>query len=69
MIRLQWEEMTEDETYFVNDLIRASVLDIVRPEEVYLFIEEDIFQIIMMSIPSKTKQRNFCHIYAIMHVS
>ena len=45
MFRLQWEEMTEDETYFVNDLIRAIVLDIVRPEEFYLFIKEGIYRL------------------------
>ena len=43
MIILQWEEMTEYETGFVNDLIYASVLDIVRPDEVDRSIEEVIF--------------------------
>ena len=43
MILLQWEESTEDEKQFVNNLILASVLDIARTEDFDRFIEEGIF--------------------------
>ena len=43
MIRLNWSLMSDIETEFVNDLIRASICDIVRPDEVEKFVEEGVF--------------------------
>ena len=43
MICLLWEAMTEKEREFVNDLIRASIFDIVRPDEVDRFMKEGVF--------------------------
>ena len=43
MIQLNWNAMNEEERIFVNNLIRASVFDIVKPKEVNKFIEEGIF--------------------------
>ena len=34
MIQLNWNEMSPDEKKFVDDLIRASIFDIVRSDEV-----------------------------------
>ena len=43
MICLMWELMNEDKRTFVNDLIRASIFDIVRPDEIDRFMEDGIF--------------------------
>ena len=43
MIALMWGLMSEAEKEFVNDLIRASIFDIVRTNEVPRMIEEGIF--------------------------
>ena len=43
MIRLDWSLMSDIESAFVDDLIRASICDIVRPDEVDKFVEEGVF--------------------------
>ena len=40
MVQLDWESMSKEETLFVNYLIRASVCDIVRSNEIDKFVEE-----------------------------
>ena len=36
--------MNEEQKSFVKDLIRVSILDIVRPNEIQTLIDEDIFE-------------------------
>ena len=48
MIRLNWSLMSDIKTEFVNDLIRASICDIVRPDEVEKFVEEGCLQMCMI---------------------
>ena len=43
MIALMWAHMSEKEKEFVNNLIRASIFDIVKSDEVPRMIEEGIF--------------------------
>jgi predicted GIY-YIG superfamily endonuclease len=43
MLALNFNQMNEEEKAFVNDLIRASIYDIVRSDEVPRMIEEGIF--------------------------
>lgn len=43
MNEVDWENLTDDQIDFVEDLIRASVCDIVRSDEVSEYIEEGIF--------------------------
>jgi hypothetical protein len=38
-----WDLMNEDKRIFVNDLIRASIFDIVRPDEIDRFMKDGIF--------------------------
>ena len=44
MLRVSWEELTDEEKTFVNDLIRASYLDIVNVDEIPRYIEEGLFK-------------------------
>lgn len=44
IIQLDFRNMTTEEKDFVDDLIRASVFDIVRPDEVQRFIDEGVFE-------------------------
>ena len=44
MIELKWSKMSQEEKDFGNDLIRASVFDIVKPEEAQAMVEEGVFQ-------------------------
>ena len=44
MIELKWSKMSQEEKDFVNDLIRASIFDIVKPEEAQAMVEEGVFQ-------------------------
>ena len=44
MLRVSWEELKEEEIFFVNDLVRASYLDIVKMDEIPRYIEEDLFK-------------------------
>ena len=39
MIALDWIKMSDEEKAFVDNLIRASIFDIVKPEEVEKFIK------------------------------
>ena len=41
-VRLDWSQMSEEETDFVEDLIRASNFDIVRPNEVERYVKEGV---------------------------
>ena len=43
MVRLDWSQISEEETEFVKDLIRASIFDIVRPNEVERYVKEGVF--------------------------
>ena len=43
MICLLWDTMDKNNRKFVNDLIRASIFDIVRPNEMDRSIKEDMF--------------------------
>ena len=43
MVALNWASMTQEEEDFVNNLIRASIFDIVKTEEVQRFVQEGIF--------------------------
>ena len=47
IIQLKWDKMTEEGKDFVNDLIRASIFDIVKPKEIDTFIIEGIFSDLM----------------------
>lgn len=42
MIELDWKKMTDEEIEFVDDLIRASVCDIVRADEAKEYVKEGI---------------------------
>ena len=42
MICLLWDAMDKNNRKFVNELIRASIFDIVRPNEIGRSIKEDI---------------------------
>ena len=44
ILEVNWKALSESETSFVKDLIRASILDIVRTNEVQALIDEGIFQ-------------------------
>ena len=44
MVRVKWEALTADEKDFVENLIRASIFDIVRPDEIGKYIDEGIFE-------------------------
>ena len=43
MVRLDWSQISEEETEFVKDLIRASIFDVVRPNEVERYVKEGFF--------------------------
>ena len=43
MIALDWDSMTDDEKHFVDDLIRASICDIVKDYEIPRFVNEGVF--------------------------
>ena len=43
MVHLDYSTMTPEEKEFVDNLIRASIFDIVKPEEIDRYIEEGIF--------------------------
>ena len=68
-MRLQWEERNEDETYFVNNITHASILDIVRPDEVDRLIEEVIFINCHGVYTVYNNAMKFSQIDAIMHAS
>lgn len=44
MIELDWEKMTDEEANFVDDLIRASLCDIVKSSEIPSFIDKGVFE-------------------------
>ena len=44
ILQVDWKVMNQSEKEFVQDLIRASILDVVRPNEVQRFIDEGIFE-------------------------
>ena len=44
MIALNWLEMTENEKQFMNELIRASIFDIVRYDEIDRYIQDGVFE-------------------------
>ena len=44
MLRVSWEELSDGEKIFVNDLVRASYLDIVKIDEIPRYIEEGLFK-------------------------
>ena len=43
MICLLWNAINENNKTFVNNLIRASIFDIIRPNEIDRFVKEGIF--------------------------
>ena len=47
IIKLKCYKRTEEENYFVNDLIRARIFDIEKTEEIDTFISEGIFDDLM----------------------
>ena len=44
ILEINWKVLSEEEKAFVKDLIRASIVDIVRAEEYQSFIDESIFR-------------------------
>ena len=44
MLKVNWTQLTNDEKLFVNDCIRASVLDIVKVEETNRLIDEGLWK-------------------------
>ena len=44
MLKVNWTKLTNDEKLFVNDCIRASVLDIVKVEETNRLIDEGLWK-------------------------
>ena len=43
MLKVKWDKLSQEEKCFVNECIRASVLDIIRIEEVQIHIDEGFF--------------------------
>ena len=43
MLEVNWKKLNENETKFVNDLCRCSLMDIVRPSEVQKLIDDGTF--------------------------
>jgi hypothetical protein len=46
ILQVEYDLLTEEQIDFVNNLVRASVLDVVRPHEVSKLIEEGVFKCI-----------------------
>ena len=44
MLRVAWEDLSTEEKDFVNDLVRASYLDIVKMDEIPRYIDEGLFK-------------------------
>ena len=44
ILQVKRNELSEEENKFINDLIRASIGEVVRPQEVETFIDEGIFR-------------------------
>jgi predicted GIY-YIG superfamily endonuclease len=44
MLEVDWKKMTEEQTKYVNDLCRCSILDIVKPSEIKHLIEDGTFK-------------------------
>ena len=44
ILLVDWEMMSWEQKSFFKDLIRASILDIVRPNETQTLIDEDTFE-------------------------
>ena len=42
MLKVKWSSLTENETIFVQDLIRADIFEIVKPHEVQRYLDENI---------------------------
>ena len=44
MLKVAWEDLSEQEKYFVNDLVRASYLDIIKMDEIPRYLQEGLFK-------------------------
>ena len=60
--------MTEEENYFVNDLIRARIFDIEKTEEIDTFISEGIFDDLMDLYTVYDKDEKFIFFFAMTNV-
>ena len=44
MAQVRWSKLTDEEKEFVEDLVRASIMDIVRSDEIDKFVDQGVFE-------------------------
>ena len=69
ILQVMYDMMTEEQKRFVNDLVRASILDVVRPNEVEKMMEDGVYKSVDDWFDMQNDANSFLgHIYKIQDV-